>query len=96
MKKTINKKRYDTETANEIASFQDGSLSNSNYICETLYRTQKGAWFLLGEGGANTKYANSTIIPFSSIEAFDWFEENDKNDEKIGRYKHFVSKIEGV
>ena len=58
MKKIINGKRYDTKTATEIASAWNGcSRSDFNFLLETLYRTDGGAWFLAGEGGALTKYA---------------------------------------
>jgi hypothetical protein len=58
MKKIINGKRYDTETATEIASAWNGcSRTDFKFLLETLYTTDSGAWFLAAEGGAMTKYA---------------------------------------
>lgn len=59
MKKVIDGKMYNTETADEVASHSYGYQSDFNYIEETLYRTKKGAWFLYGEGGANTRYSRA-------------------------------------
>ncbi len=44
----INKKRYDTETAIEIATtdFRDGSNEYYNGRKDSLYRTKKGAFFI--------------------------------------------------
>lgn len=65
MKKVINGKVYNTETAEEVASY---SFSNSNdfrYIREKLYRTKKGNWFLYGEGGPMTKGGYTRQDPFT-------------------------------
>ena len=59
MNKIINGKRYDTEKAKEVgtweASTDPGAL---NYCCETLYRKRTGEFFLHGEGGPRTMYAD--------------------------------------
>lgn len=61
MKKIIGGKSYNTETATKIgsASSRHCSYSDFNYWEESLYRTQKGAFFIAGEGGANTHYSRS-------------------------------------
>ena len=61
MKMIINRKRYDTATAEEIADWWNGcSTSDFNYCAETLYRTKNGTWFLHGCGGALSQYSEST------------------------------------
>lgn len=61
MKAIIDGKRYDTETATEIASTGGGRgyspQRDFHRWEETIYRTKRGAWFLHGIGGALTSYA---------------------------------------
>lgn len=86
MKKIINGKIYDTNTAKELGDYYNGYAKNDfNYICETLYRKKTGEFFVLGEGGANTKYCSRTgdswsagaaIIPISYENAREWAEEH--------------------
>jgi hypothetical protein len=90
MKKILNGRRYDTETATEIASAWNGcSRSDFKFLLETLYKTESGTWFLAGEGGALTKYAEvleggrsrcggEEIIPVTAAEAKAWLENNGK------------------
>ncbi|GAB3533127.1 hypothetical protein GCM10027443_18050 [Pontibacter brevis] len=86
MIRIINGKRYNTETATEVASYSN-NLSGYQYMKEELFLTKKGAWFLYGEGGAMSKYAESAgnqswgsskIIPLTPEEAFEWCESHDK------------------
>jgi hypothetical protein len=86
MYSVINRKIYDTNQAEEIASDYYGYTSDFDYWAEILYRSHKGAWFLLGDGGANTRWGvdtgsnsrtgGSRIVPLSPDEAFDWLEEH--------------------
>lgn len=55
MKKIINRKKYDTETAKAVGSWDNGN-PGINYVEETLYRKKTGEYFLHGEGGPNTRY----------------------------------------
>lgn len=92
MKKIINGKLYDTSTAKEMGSYWNG-LSNRDFcrINETLYRKKTGEFFLHGEGGPMTKYAESMgqnqwsggeeIIPLSVESAEQWAEDNLSADE---------------
>ena len=92
MKKIINGKRYDTETATEIASVWNGcSRDDFKFLVETLYRTDGGAWFLAAEGGALTKYAKileggrsrcggKDLVPLTPSEAKAWLETNRKTE----------------
>lgn len=61
MKKIINGKKYDTETAKELGYWNNGYPSNDfNYCEETLYLKKTGEYFLHGEGGALTQYSEKT------------------------------------
>lgn len=87
MKKIINGKVYDTETAEKVGEWDNGRLSDRLYgCCEDLYRKRTGEFFLCGEGGPGSKYAVSTgnsnwssgskIIPLTYEAAQSWAEEH--------------------
>lgn len=98
MKKIIDSKMYNTETAELIQEWDNGIYGADFQRCsEELYRKKTGEFFLHGEGGPLTKYAVSygaqnvgwgeIIIPFSEAEAKDWMETNgdaDKYEEIFG------------
>lgn len=100
MKKVIKGKRYDTETAQIMGTYDKGLPTDLGYICETLYRKTTGEFFLHGEGGAYTKYAKATgqnswrggelIIPLSVEAAKEWAEEHLDGDE----YEKIFGEIE--
>lgn len=92
MKKIINGRSYDTETAREVASWGNaGGWNDFEHLEETLYQKKNGEFFLFGEGGPMTKYAVSTgqntwsggskIIPLSYDSAREWAEEKLSADE---------------
>ena len=56
MKKIINGKSYNTDTATFIGEYAVGRDGDFAYFCERLYRTRKGQYFLYHEGGPNSKY----------------------------------------
>lgn len=84
MKKIINGRKYDTETAKEIGYWSNGyPCSDFNHCEETLYLKKTGEYFLYGEGGALTQYARSVfggttggskIIPMNEDRAKKWAE----------------------
>ena len=90
MKRVINGKRYDTETAPVIAEWNNGlSDGDFHYMEETLYRTDKGTWFLQGTGGPLSSYAevsangrerssSSVIVPYTSDAAKAWLESREQ------------------
>ena len=58
MKKIINYKMYNTDTATEVASYCNGySCGDFRHLQETLYRKKTGEFFLYGCGGAMTMYS---------------------------------------
>lgn len=92
MKKIINGKMYNTDTARELGSYSNsGDWRDFSHHCETLYRKRTGEFFLFGEGGPMTKYAESVgqnqwsggsrIMPMSWDDAQAWAEENLSTDE---------------
>ncbi len=85
MKRIINGKRYDTESAEIIASWSNGyNPGDFNYCDEDLHKTKKGAYFIAGDGGALSKYAESCengscsgegIRVLDEDQAFAWLEQ---------------------
>ena len=57
MKKIIEGKTYNTETALLLGDWQNLWKGDYHYCREELYRTKKGTYFLYGEGGALSCYA---------------------------------------
>ena len=98
MKKYINNKCYDTETAKEIGS--NGSecgYRDFHWWTETLYCKRTGEYFLYGEGGPMSKYRSpyeqhgwsngEEIIPLTIKQAREWAQENlstSQYDEQFG------------
>ena len=85
MKKIINGKRYDTETAEFCGSREYGYPGDFDHVSEELYQKRTGEFFLYGEGGPNLKYreeismnswsGGEKIIPLTDDEAKEWAEE---------------------
>lgn len=57
MKKVINGKVYDTNTATQIAYWESGSKTSPSWYEETLFRKRNGEMFLFGRGYATSPYA---------------------------------------
>ena len=61
MKKIINGKMYNTETAEEFGSCENTPYkSNYIYFKEYLYRKKTGEFFMYGSGNAASKYCEET------------------------------------
>ena len=100
MKKVINGKVYDTGTAKELAFYSNaGDWRDFSHFVERLYRKKTGEYFLHGEGGPMTRYAEATgqnswssgerIMPMTYQEAAAWAEEHLDGDE----YEEIFGKI---
>lgn len=87
MKKIINGKVYDTDTAKKLGSYENmADYRNFHYFCEALYQKRTGEYFLHGEGGPMTQYARTIdqnswsggekIMPLSVEAARKWAEEH--------------------
>jgi hypothetical protein len=83
MKQIINGKTYNTATATEIAEWDNGlHYGDFGWCEETLYKTTKGAFFLLGRGGAaslyceyignNGRVGGKRLIALTEREALEW------------------------
>jgi len=59
MIKIINKKKYDTEKSQRIATESYLYPNDFHYWKESLYRSPKGQYFIYGEGGAMSMYSRS-------------------------------------
>jgi len=92
MKKIIEGALYNTETAKVIGNWDNGLYGRDfNRCSETLYRTKAGKYFLHGEGGGNSIYAEHCgnnmrtsgehIEPMTPAAASEWAEEHLDADE---------------
>lgn len=101
MKKVVNGKIYNTDTAIYITTYSNGyNPRDFNQLSERLYKTKKGAFFLAGEGGPLTKYAkpcgdmtmgSEDIFVLTADEAQGWLEQHNKTAELE---EHFGDSIE--
>lgn len=88
LKKIINNKAYDTKTANFIANYSYSNSRDFRYVDEDLYRTNKGNWFIAGQGGPLSEYriqveqnswsGSERITPLEPQEALEWLQEHGK------------------
>jgi predicted DNA binding CopG/RHH family protein len=91
MKKVINGKLYNTDTAKELGAYYHGEYSDFSHYSETLYRKKTGEYFLYGEGGPMSRYAETVgqnewsggekIMPMGYAEAQKWAEKHLDGDE---------------
>jgi hypothetical protein len=92
MKKIINGKLYNTETAREVARWSDGmSWRDFSHVEEVLYQKRTGEFFIHGQGGPASRYAERAatggwdsgdkVIPLTWEEAREWAEEHLDADE---------------
>lgn len=92
MKKIINGKVYNTETAKKVGKWSNGCIDGDfNYLSEALYLKKTGEFFIYGDGGANSKYAvrvgsnslsgSRIIIPTNYKSAQEWAEKYLDGDE---------------
>ena len=90
MKKIVNGKSYNTETATEICDIGNGLRKGDfKWDDSALYVTKKGAFFLAGEGGPSSRWARqhsnmwiegSGIATLSKGEALSLAEEHAPTD----------------
>lgn len=98
MKKLINEKMYDTETAELIGSFDNGE-DGAYFIFEELYHGDNG-YFIHGEGGCLTVYYGNPydfkskikedIVPLDDQAAKDWAIDHLGMDDIL---KHFTMEM---
>ena len=92
MNKVIRGKRYNTETAKLVGTWEANEPESSDFWeKEELYQKRSGEFFLIGQGGAQTQYARFSmggeskpgieLRPIEAEEASDWAEEHLTADE---------------
>lgn len=83
MKKVINGKKYDTDTAYEVGSYYQGNYGDFFSFCEILYRKKTKEFFLECSGGPMSKYSEyfdgdmcgtHILKPLTDTEAKIWAE----------------------
>lgn len=99
MKKIINGKKYDTDTAKMVLSWGNNH-TGFTYCHEELYLKKTGEFFLYGSGGPMSKYAQSCgdnctsggseIIPLTEKKARLWVEEHGDADD----YEEIFGEVE--
>ena len=97
MKKIVNGKLYNTETAKLLGEYDKGIPGNLDFVGEELYRTKKGAYFLFGHGGPLSRYskpissgglgAGQVILPMEESEAKAWAEKHLTADEYLAIFE---------
>ena len=76
MKKIISKREYDTETAQLIKKHTEGTFGDPAGYEETLYKTEKGYFFLYTNGGEESPYKKEDIKCVSTAKAEEWLKNN--------------------
>jgi len=85
MKQSINGFRYDTEKAIRVFDYSFGNAGDFRRQDFSVYRSQRGHWFIAGSGGPLTRFARpagdnswrggSRIIPLSPEDVLDLAEQ---------------------
>ncbi len=97
MKKLVNGKSYNTETAELIWSWDNGlSKSKAQWHEESLYKSKNGRWFIYGEGGPLSPVAKICDDGLTSgqflkalsenDEILGWMEEHDVDTDIAAKY----------
>lgn len=91
MKKIIDGKLYNTQTAKLLGEDSYSNPSDFNYWIESLFQKRTGEFFLYGEGGPMSRYAQTTgpnewssggeIQPLTAENARQWAEKHLSADE---------------
>ena len=96
MKKIINGKIYNTDTAAFIGNHQYANMGDFHYEDTDLYRTPKGAFFVHGTGGAYSRWSKPCgsngmsgghgIQALTPTEALEWCESSGIDVDVIAQY----------
>lgn len=86
MKKIINGRLYNTETAEYIGYDEYGNVGDCHWWCESLFKKRTGEFYLFCEGGAFSQYGKQLrynewsegrdIMPLSIAAAKEWAEDH--------------------
>ena len=72
MKKIISKREYDTSKSELIKKVTVGTFGDPAGYEETLYKTEKGYFFLYVNGGEESPYTQEDIKCMSAKKAEEW------------------------
>jgi hypothetical protein len=96
MKKVIDGKMYNTDTATAIANWDNGyGRGDFKWCDEDLFVTKKGAYFVWGQGGALSRWSESCsdgerggsgIKVLTANEAREWCETHDVDADFIAEH----------
>jgi len=96
MKKIINGKIYNTDTATRIGSHVHSNRGDFHFEDTDLYRTKKGAFFVQGEGGPYSRWSRALgnngqsgghgIQAMTPTEALAWCEDSGIDVDVIAQY----------
>ena len=76
MQKTICKVVYDTEAAELIHKYTNGSFGDPAGYEETLYQMPGGQYFVYGNGGETSPYAEEKITRLAKTKVQAWIDEH--------------------
>jgi hypothetical protein len=93
MKKIIDGKRYDTETAECVYRWDNGFLTRDiNYRSKALYRTKNGAWFVHRDGAG---MSDTDIEAVSAENAYGFLEvHSDETDAQQAIEQYFSERVQ--
>lgn len=93
MRKIIEGKMYDTDTAKCCGRYSFGEFGDFHYVREELYQKKTGEFFLHGEGSLVSRYhkldernmwvGGENIVPLWDDDAKEWAEKHLDVDEYI-------------
>lgn len=97
MKKVIEGKLYNTDTASKIASWDNGmSRGDFGWCDEDIFVTKKGAYFVWGQGGALSRWSvpcgnngqtgGANIEVLTAHEAREWCETHEVDADVIAEH----------
>lgn len=72
MKKIICKRDYDTQTATLVKKHTQGEFGEPEGFEESLYKTEKGLFFLYTNGGEKSPHKKEDIKSISKAKAEEW------------------------
>ena len=72
MRKMIDKKSYDTETARQIGYKYVGDFGQADGYEERLFVKKTGEHFIYGVGGTESEYSEPVIKPLTDKQAKEW------------------------
>ena len=77
MKKIICKREYDTETATLIKKCTFGYFGDPAGYEEILFQTPEGLYFVYGDGGEESPYAEETIQRLAKTKVKEWLDSHE-------------------